>query len=110
MLELFSPSRTRARRLRLPYQKYERLAQRIGVSALTPLGPFSRDEIIAAIKTDSFLNNLDYYAWEKKHEAVLRMSPADHDRRIAREPGGWSIGHTFCLLKHVAFHHIAKGD
>jgi hypothetical protein len=88
------------------YEKYEKLAQQIGVDHLKPLIPFSRAAIIAALKENEHLNNLplnykftgiDKKGWDACHEYVIRFRPC----RLL------SISETVCLLKHVAIYHVA---
>jgi hypothetical protein len=89
------------------FDKYERLARAISVNALKQLVPFSRERIVEALKTDSAMNNLPLYQWDAFYGSVRELVARAGGSKKIGEVGGWSLGNTVCVLKHVARHHIA---
>ena len=89
------------------FDKYERLAQALGVPALTRIVPFEAVAIHQALKTDSAMNNLRLGYWDACDHAVRRLVARAGGSTKIGEVGGWSLGNTVCVLKHVARHHIA---
>lgn len=82
------------------YAKYEDVAQKLGVAALTRLVPASRKEIAQCLETDWHLNNIPLTRWDALDGSVRGLAARAGHR-------SWSISQTVCVLKHVAKHHIA---
>lgn len=87
------------------FDKYEALAQRLGVAALSRIVPFTESRIRAALSDPSrdavdrwSLNALPLKRWDDCHDAVVSLF---------RWRTTWSLCETVCVLKHVAVHHIA---
>lgn len=89
------------------FDKYERLAQAIGIDRLRRIVPFSKAEIVEALKTDEAMNNLRLRVWDTCDSWVREKVRAAGGSAKIGETGGWSLGNTVCVLKHVARHHIA---
>lgn len=82
------------------FDKYEALAQRIGVVALCELIPFTVEKVKAALnRQDLALNSLPLGRWDSQHPLIYRLA---YDALV---DGGWSLSDTVCLLKHVARYH-----
>lgn len=118
-------------------QKYEALAQRLGVKALAALVPFSRERIEAALAAgDEHLNTLPLSTWDARHGTepgsvrlycgscaqalpykpqlgegvwgLVRRWIGDGRSSEAPRRMWWSLSDTVCVLKHVATHYIAE--
>lgn len=83
------------------WQKYEYWAQKIGIPHLIDLVPFTKEQIIEALRTDEHLNNLSMEQWDAQDV---------HITRLARDRGfpAWSLANSVSLLKHVAKYHIVS--
>ena len=83
------------------YQKYEALAQRLGVHQLMRYVPFSKNTLAKSFAIDPYFNDnltrLRY--WDACHWLVVSL---------VRNSGGgvWSLSDSVCVLKHVARYHI----
>lgn len=85
------------------YVKCEDIAQKIGVSQLAAIVPFSRAEIMTALAAGDFhLNTLPLAKWDRAHPLVSFA-------KTGAVVGPWSLSDTVCTLKHVAKHYIAPG-
>jgi hypothetical protein len=92
------------------YKKYEHLAQKIGISELKKLIPFTPEQIRNALKSgDEYLNTLPLSKWDKAagllypygQYKISFLSPWDkikYDRL--------SLAERVCILKYVAKHHL----
>lgn len=80
------------------FEKYEAMAQAIGIDKLVNMVPFTQGEVRTALANgDTHLNSLPLRKWDAMHMWV-RMSAAPHYRT-------WPLSYTVCVLKHVAEHH-----
>lgn len=91
------------------YEKYEAIAQAIGIDNLIPLIKVDADTIRAALAKDPHLNTIPLAKWDRwagfhAGEALptLGASPIPTALRSCR-----SLCERGCTLKHVARHHIA---
>ena len=95
-------------------EKYERLAQRIGVDALRRILPSSPERIRAALAAgDEHLNTITLASWDR---AAGLLNPyrvhAEHCRLSFMPPwrtevaAGLSLAERVCVLKHVARFHL----
>ena len=95
-------------------EKYERLAQRIGVDALRRILPSTPERIRAAVAAgDEHLNTIALSAWDR---AAGLLNPyrvhAEACRLHFRAPwtlavaSGLSLAERVCVLKHVARFHL----
>jgi hypothetical protein len=82
------------------YDKYEALAQRIGIVSLRLRMPVSPSQIARALETDQHLNNIPLGLWDARHPQVCALASMAGIKF-------WSLGESVCLLKHVARHHYA---
>lgn len=89
------------------FDTYERLAQAIGVDVLRRIVPFSKAEIVEALKTDKAMNNLRLRVWDVCDTAVREAVRKAGGSYVVGVTGGWSLCNSGCVLKHVARHHIA---
>lgn len=75
-------------------QKYEALAQRLGLEELKTLIPVSQDKVRQALERgDKHLNKIPLWKWDVAAGAIAVP--------------GLSLGEKVCLLKHVAKWHYA---
>ena len=116
-------------------EKYEAMAQRIGIAKLVEAVPFSADSVRRALDSgDEHLNTLPLAKWDaavghfhfgnQRQKELMQCCPTcGHkapkpkklsDREFVRhkpfEHGPHSIAERVCLLKHVARYHLVKGD
>lgn len=112
-------------------EKYEAIAQWLGVHALAILVPFTADEIRTALASgDEHLNTLALSRWDRMHGApvdtpthcrecghVLPVPTATGVLALVRHTRGhvpgtsgrlWSLSDSVCVLKHVARYHVAR--
>jgi hypothetical protein len=93
------------------YQKYEKLAQKLGVTALEALAekainPHNRQKnTIKYLKDcyshDRYLNNIPLSQWDILDFPVKTL--------VQHSGGGFhSLCQTVCVLKHVAVYHMLK--
>jgi len=92
---------------RAHFDKYERLAQALGVDALRRSVPFTIEQITDALSRDPNMNNLRLQVWDSCDWMVRQLVRKAGGSQAIGEPGGWSLGNTVCVLKHVARHHVA---
>ena len=64
-------------------QRYEIIVNGLGYEAVKHCIPFSRENIIDALKTDSYLNNLNIHAWELAADYIPK-SDGTYDRAPLR--------------------------
>lgn len=91
------------------YEKYQALAERLGVEALTRIVLLitTREELADVLKipTDKgwALNAIPLHKWDRCHGYVIDL---------LRKAGGgvWSQSDTVCTLKHVAKYHVAGAE
>lgn len=88
-------------------QKYDDLAQWLGVNLLQMLVPFSQEKVDYALTNrDECLNTLPLVCWDRKHIPVFRLVRTAIHRDTAMGKGnkvaGWSLANSVCVLKHVA--------
>ena len=103
------------------FETQEMLVQRIGLTRLIPLVPFTRQQIVDALASgDVHLNTLrmvgdrafkpkpEYANFKGFRQACWDMSEPE-TRALARNSGikGWSLSDNVCILKHVARYYIA---
>jgi len=91
------------------YQKYEALAQKLGVRALktcvmSVLGLCQHADPVEYLRSelakDKHLNTIPLRRWDAREGIVLML--------IKKTGGGFhSMAQSCCVLKHVAKHHIA---
>jgi hypothetical protein len=127
----------RARQQHEHREKFESLAQWLGVESLKQLVPFPPSRIRAALAAgDEHLNTLPLVSWDGQHG----LTPDERQHRICHcckqslpvrfvTPGvwglvraairrdheagrtplvkAWSLSDTVCVLKHVARYHVA---
>lgn len=92
------------------FWQYEALAQAIGIVPLKAhveaIAKRERPDDDAAVylramwDTDPHLNNVPLHLWDAQHRTVQFIA-----RHVTRS---WSLGHTVCVLKHVAKYHVAN--
>lgn len=85
------------------FEKYNALAEKLGISALTRLvlaRVASRDRILEAHKLDEHLNTIQLKNWDLLDGNVWALAKAAGIK-------AWSLCETTCVLKVVARHHIA---
>lgn len=82
------------------FDKYEALAQQLGVPALCRLIPFGKARILDAYGKDRHLNSIALSRWDVLDYAI---------RALAVRAGckSWSLCETVCVAKHVALYHVA---
>ena len=81
------------------YQKYERLAQRIGIKGLRNILPASPVRIIKALTSDDeHLNTIPLSKWDSAAKLIAAGSPH------------LSLSECVCLLKHVARYHLTEDE
>ncbi len=104
-------------------EKYEALAQKIGIDKLIPLIPASKERVAECLKCDEELNLIPLTAWDKaagqvggrNEKCTCCGHPVWQKEHLAME-GPW-LGHNtpfihtlctrVCVLKHVArFHYL----
>ena len=99
------------------YEKYETLAQKVGVDGLRAVLPATPEKIQAALEAgDKHLNTIPLIRWDRAAGCHQTL----YDRECGRFPltfyaGPWkhvkdkglSLAERVCLLKHVAIHHVA---
>ena len=90
---------TRKRLKREHYDKYEALAQKMGIRALINIVPFEKQELINAYADDEHFNNLRLRQWDAMQSWVMIT---------AVQP--MSLCDCVCVLKHVARYHIVGAD
>lgn len=116
------------------YDKYERLAQRLGVAALRDrvrtIGPPSK--LFAALRADEHLNSIPLAVWDRlalgEPKAITRHCATCQCRARQSWSPGWpgpelkesareipwnaqpslSLAERVCVLKHVARYHYAS--
>lgn len=82
-------------------QKFEKLAQQIGVRIIRQHIPYSAAELAAALAKDENLNTIPLQRWDNAHVSLLSHV---HSAGIR----SWSLSDTVCVLKHVAREHVIK--
>jgi hypothetical protein len=121
----------REQQAREHFEKYDKLAQWLGVAELQALVPFSQERVNAALASgDEHLNTLSLAAWDRQHGTIpgeaAKRCPCCHqvlpqeeqprgvwdlvraaikrDKTTGSLPlcNAWSLSDTVCVLKHVA--------
>jgi hypothetical protein len=78
------------------HDKFEALAQRIGIAFLERMVPASKATIIRALASGDYaLNKIPLASWDARDSQVRRS--------------GMSLSDTVCVLKHVAKFYVAGG-
>jgi hypothetical protein len=97
------------------YQKYEELAQKIGVRYLIPLISPNKDKIRAALLNgDVYLNGISLRWWDIQAGASNLFSwqggPKLHWNFpwTPKNANGLSLAERVCILKHVAKYHLGE--
>ena len=85
-------------------ERYEKIAQKVGLKVLAKLVPAKRGQIIEALEHDEHLNSIALWKWDMLHYPVMVLV------RKAFPKICWSISGSVCLLKHVAKHHTDLVD
>ena len=84
------------------YEKYEKIAQALGIKLIQPfLAPHTPAKLRECYAKDRHLNNIPLAWWDTGHTLMSDLY------RISeyRETGGWSLSNSVCTLKHVAIYH-----
>lgn len=84
------------------YQKFENIAQTIGVQKLKNLLPVkSKDKLLRAYDEDPYLNSIPLKKWDSKYTATSKLA------NQANLPF-WSMSYNISVLKHVAKYHVME--
>jgi hypothetical protein len=91
------------------YDKYESLAQQVGVRTLFPYMPADRDTVARALKDDKILNNIPLHLWDQKVGYCPRSNKTLFfgiwSHKAVRH---LSVAERVCLLKHVARYYYTE--
>ena len=93
------------------YDKYEALAQKLGIELLKTRIPVSRENIKLALAKDEHLNNISLSRWDRAagyfgHPGDIKFSAFAWSELFTREKAnGLSLADRVCVLKHVAKYH-----
>lgn len=104
----------KARQTKEHFDKYEALAQKIGIERLIPLVPATPSQIRAALETDFHLNNIPILRWDRAAGASQaetgRFFGKDRTSPVpdALRRHGLSLAERVCVLKHVAREYVTK--
>jgi hypothetical protein len=82
-------------------EKYEALAQALGIEALRELIPASPFEVLEAERIGWALNAIPLHKWDAQQDAVIALA-----RAAGME--SWSLAMSVCVLKHVARFHYRE--
>lgn len=98
-------------------QKYEAIAQQIGVDKLRAIletGTYSPQfstkvykafpvpsEMVKLIEADKHLNNVPLYRWDAQHNRVWGLLKGTGIK-------SWALCDTVCVLKHIAKFHYSE--
>jgi hypothetical protein len=90
------------------YQKFDALAQRIGVAALKRRIPATAEAIKAALAAgDEHLNTIPLYKWDLAAGRLNRdYLLSFYDPWTPKLANGLSLAERVCVLKHVAKYYI----
>jgi len=113
------------------FDKYEALAQRIGIDRLIDVMPVTAERVRRALdQGDEHLNSIPLRLWDQAvgywepsyikpkmqtcptcgHKHAVGFSQREFLRLEPFQDGPHSAAERVCLLKHVATHHYAGGD
>lgn len=87
------------------FEKYDALAKSLGVNTLFRMVLYiaPADKLAEAIAAgDYHLNTIPLAKWDSCHQFVSSL----YRHSTVREPGGWSMANSVCVLKHVARHYV----
>lgn len=93
------------------FEKYDRLANALGVQALSDIvvsyiAP--RSLILETLAIDAYLNPIRLRKWDACDANVRTLVRKAGGSKALGQTGGWSLGDSVCVLKHVARHYVAR--
>jgi hypothetical protein len=96
------------------YNKYEALAQKIGIDALVKLMPVNKIEMQKCLDQDEHLNNIPLHVWDRKagllSDGKTTFNLAFYAPWTPELAKGLSLAERVCTLKHVAKYHYATKE
>ena len=79
-------------------ETYKILIEDIGIDMIKPYIPFTREQIVKALKEDKYLNNLPLTKWDLAANNLRNVNL----KNIKLNISAWSLSERVCLLKESA--------